>query len=384
MKAALMAFFVLSAAVVNRDVVGADWMLPNAPERSALTSPAQTRAEAETTPETPAPQPAPTPGAEPQLVADPAPQPPAAGPAAPVNGDSDASPAGSEAMGTTQPDESQVAESATAAQALLRFSVMVVASDLNVRPVPKRRFLLSEVGSNAAPTVLVTNLKGEAEVSVPPGRYLLEIEKPLVFEDSLYEWRTEIVVAPGATVALELANDNAVVSPKPAPQPSPEAKEPQPKPPDGSPVVISRPSSQEVTYTSPMVIEVPIVAIVQARSMKKKAEAQQQISGLRPLVCEGAVINSLHLTARAPDKKGLQEVALRAVIYVRPGGDKWVTLTYEVFSGKKSLGKAVTKRLDAEEKKTIEEETSFEVKTDKLDMNTPMTLRVTVGVQDNT
>jgi S1-C subfamily serine protease len=97
------------------------------------------------------------------------------------------------------------------ARGTLTARVILVAADLSLKPVPKKRFRIVPRGSDDATTRLSTSFEGEIEIALPPGRYRLQTESVVEFEGKRFSWDVEFEIAPGVTTALELSNDNASV-----------------------------------------------------------------------------------------------------------------------------------------------------------------------------
>ena len=100
---------------------------------------------------------------------------------------------------------------ATQAPATLRVSILLVDTDLNMKPVPRPALTLKSETGGAEPIRLVTGLDGKAETAVPSGTYLLESERAVDFQGKSYRWKDTIKIAAGETKALELSVDNALV-----------------------------------------------------------------------------------------------------------------------------------------------------------------------------
>jgi hypothetical protein len=73
---------------------------------------------------------------------------------------------------------------------------------------------LTITGTAGAPVYRVeTGREGTIEMSLPPGVYLVESASPTPFRDRRYRWSTNVTVAPGAMVVLELNERNGQSTP---------------------------------------------------------------------------------------------------------------------------------------------------------------------------
>lgn len=93
----------------------------------------------------------------------------------------------------------------------VELKVVVVASDLSLRPVPKHAFLIQVPEDPAQQVRVVTSFEGAARATLPPGDYLLRSETPLQFEGSTFTWDLSFSLEPEQTLTLELSNDNATI-----------------------------------------------------------------------------------------------------------------------------------------------------------------------------
>jgi S1-C subfamily serine protease len=101
----------------------------------------------------------------------------------------------------------------------LELRVMIVGAELDVRPVPKRRFRIHlEDGTVES---LTTGFDGTVAAPTPAGLHRITSETPLEFQGSVFEWDVPVEVAPGETTVLELSNDNATVTAATTPEPEP-------------------------------------------------------------------------------------------------------------------------------------------------------------------
>ncbi len=97
------------------------------------------------------------------------------------------------------------------ADGTLKLTVVVIAEDLSVKPVPATAFSVTpESGGNASP--LVTDLQGQASLSLPAGRYRITSAKPVPYLAKTLAWDRAFDVPEGETVALQLTSNDALVS----------------------------------------------------------------------------------------------------------------------------------------------------------------------------
>src|ERR1044072_6936850 len=58
-----------------------------------------------------------------------------------------------------------------------------------------------------------TTADGSVSLSLTPGDYVVESEKPLIVNGKSYEWSLKLKVESGSTASLELDNDDATITP---------------------------------------------------------------------------------------------------------------------------------------------------------------------------
>ncbi len=98
----------------------------------------------------------------------------------------------------------------------LDLTVIVVAGDLTLKPVPKWAFETRSRNTNATYS-LTTGFDGRAQLDLPPGSYEITATRPLTFEGQEFTWSVSFDVAEGRVTTLELSNDNVVSRPGSAP-----------------------------------------------------------------------------------------------------------------------------------------------------------------------
>jgi hypothetical protein len=106
-----------------------------------------------------------------------------------------------------------VAPGATAGQGLplLRISMTVADATGAAKFVPRHALLISDDPPTRAPRWVVTGPDGNVDVRLSPGSYLVESDKPLVFDGKSYEWRQTVEVRVDGQVTLALTAANAAV-----------------------------------------------------------------------------------------------------------------------------------------------------------------------------
>ena len=89
------------------------------------------------------------------------------------------------------------------------FTVTVVDSDLNLKHVPKFPLIVRKAGSTVAR--ITTSADGRAIIGLPPGKYVVESEAPLLFQKRSFAWELSFTVDDSTAANVELSNDNAKV-----------------------------------------------------------------------------------------------------------------------------------------------------------------------------
>ena len=106
-----------------------------------------------------------------------------------------------------------ISASAASAQAQSTLHITVTLTDPTGKPTPVARHAL--LISNEPQTVetrrIVTTLAGTIDVSLPPGRYVVESDQPVVLQGKSYEWTRRLEIVAGRDATLALTADNASV-----------------------------------------------------------------------------------------------------------------------------------------------------------------------------
>ncbi|HMF59127.1 MAG TPA: serine protease [Vicinamibacterales bacterium] len=102
---------------------------------------------------------------------------------------------------------------ADAVQALrvLHIKIVLVDAAGKATPIPHYLLLVSDNPATALPRRVVTALDGTADVSLRPGNYTVESDRPVAFGGKAYQWTQIVDVVAGRDAVLELKADNAEV-----------------------------------------------------------------------------------------------------------------------------------------------------------------------------
>ncbi len=119
------------------------------------------------------------------------------------------------------PEPGATAEATAQSAGKLQLTVMLVAADLSVRPVPKRAFIITRSAEQASEPTLTTGFDGRASLSLPPGDYRLHSADPLAFESRRFSWDVPFSIHAGGETVVELSNDNAAITEAARPPSSP-------------------------------------------------------------------------------------------------------------------------------------------------------------------
>jgi len=108
------------------------------------------------------------------------------------------------------------------ASGTLRVAVTLRDAAQAVVPVPRHALLISDNPATREPRRVVTAADGTVSLSLRPGSYTVESDRPVTFAGAAYTWTQMIDVPAGRTATLALTTENAdvapvVTSPTPAP-----------------------------------------------------------------------------------------------------------------------------------------------------------------------
>jgi len=81
------------------------------------------------------------------------------------------------------------------------------------RPLARHALLISDDPPSREPRRIVTSIDGTANVSLRPGRYVVESDQPVAFQGTAYHWRQTLDLVAGRDSSLELTLANAVAEP---------------------------------------------------------------------------------------------------------------------------------------------------------------------------
>jgi S1-C subfamily serine protease len=102
---------------------------------------------------------------------------------------------------------------AVQAVSVLHIKVVLVDADRKATPVSRHALLISDDPSTAPPRRTVTSLGGTADVTLRPGKYIVESDQPVSFQGKAYHWTQMVDIVAGRDAVLELTADNAEVDP---------------------------------------------------------------------------------------------------------------------------------------------------------------------------
>jgi len=96
------------------------------------------------------------------------------------------------------------------APATLHIRVSLFDAEQKPVPVPRHRLLISDNPATMTPREVVTGPDGTAVVTLPPGNYTVESDKPILVRGRAYHWTQTLDVPAGRDLTLELTAKNAV------------------------------------------------------------------------------------------------------------------------------------------------------------------------------
>jgi S1-C subfamily serine protease len=99
------------------------------------------------------------------------------------------------------------------ALSVLHVKVILVDAERRATPVPRHALLVSDNPPSAPPRRIVTGLNGTADVTLRPGNYTVESDRPVAFQGKAYQWTQTVHIVAGRDAVLELTADNAEVEP---------------------------------------------------------------------------------------------------------------------------------------------------------------------------
>ena len=108
------------------------------------------------------------------------------------------------------------ASSGQQAASILRVRVALRDASQALVPVARHLLLVSDNPATREPRRLMTGADGTATVTLPPGSYTVESDRPVPFLGSAYQWTQMIDLPAGREAVLELTNENAETVSMPA------------------------------------------------------------------------------------------------------------------------------------------------------------------------
>lgn len=97
------------------------------------------------------------------------------------------------------------------AQSKLHITITLTDSTGRVTSVARHALLVSDEPPSAPPRRIFTTPGGTVDVSLSPGRYAVESDRPVLFEGKRYEWSRRVDIVDGRDATLALTADNASV-----------------------------------------------------------------------------------------------------------------------------------------------------------------------------
>jgi hypothetical protein len=91
----------------------------------------------------------------------------------------------------------------------LRIKVTVLDAAGTPTPVPRHALLVSDNPATREPRRILTSIDGSVAITLPPGSYTVESDRPVAFLGRGYQWTQMVDVAPGRDAMLELTAANA-------------------------------------------------------------------------------------------------------------------------------------------------------------------------------
>jgi S1-C subfamily serine protease len=106
-----------------------------------------------------------------------------------------------------------IGSSAASAQALSTLHITVTLTDAagKTTPVARHALLISDEPQTSETRRIFTTLAGTADVSLRPGRYVVESDRPVAFQGQSYEWSRRLEIVAGRDATLALTAENASV-----------------------------------------------------------------------------------------------------------------------------------------------------------------------------
>jgi trypsin-like peptidase len=106
-----------------------------------------------------------------------------------------------------------VAVSAQAGQGTLRIKVTLADTMQAPTPVQRHTLLVSDNPPSAEPRAIVTAADGTVILTLQPGSYIVESDRPVVFGGRAYQWTQVVKIVAGRDLSLDLTAENAEIVP---------------------------------------------------------------------------------------------------------------------------------------------------------------------------
>ena len=106
-----------------------------------------------------------------------------------------------------------VAVSAQPERGTLRIKVTLADAAQAPTPVQRHALLISDNPPSAAPRQIFTAADGTVVLTLRPGSYIVESDRPVVFGGRAYQWTQVVEIVAGRDLSLDLTADNAEIVP---------------------------------------------------------------------------------------------------------------------------------------------------------------------------
>ena len=106
-----------------------------------------------------------------------------------------------------------VAVSAQPERGTLRIKVTLADAAQAPTPVQRHALLISDNPPSAEPRQIFTAADGTVVLTLRPGSYIVESDRPVVFGGRAYQWTQVVEIVAGRDLSLDLTADNAEIVP---------------------------------------------------------------------------------------------------------------------------------------------------------------------------
>src|SRR3954462_11930037 len=90
---------------------------------------------------------------------------------------------------------------------VLHIRIVLIDGEGKATPVPRHALLINDNPASAAPRRVMTAQDGTADVSLSPGNYTVESDRPVALKGKAYQWTQTIDIAAGRDAVLELTTN---------------------------------------------------------------------------------------------------------------------------------------------------------------------------------